>query len=70
MKKKEQKIPKEAILISAKMEANLDGRSGLHFKDYREGAYDMTRFQAMELMEKIEGVITNYINEKGVKEIE
>lgn len=55
--KKITKNPTEKIVFQVKAEAEMDGRSGLHFKDYREGKYSITRAKAIEIMDKIETLI-------------
>lgn len=55
------KNPTEDIVIQIKAEAEMDGRSSLHFKDYREGRYKITRAKAIEIMEAIEALITEKV---------
>jgi hypothetical protein len=59
--KKITKNPAEQIVFQIRAEAEMDGRSSLHFKDYREGKYTITRAKAIEIMDKIEALITESI---------
>lgn len=50
------------MLLTIKVEAQMDGRSALHFKDYREDELNINRVQAVTLVEKLEFVVTEFIN--------
>jgi hypothetical protein len=64
MKKKITKIPKEKMILTVKIEAQMDGRSALHYKDYREGQYAITRLEATVLMDRIEALVNEFIETK------
>jgi hypothetical protein len=55
--KKEKKDPKENMELSIKVEIAADGRSPMHFKDYRTTTMKLTRTQATYLMDELEKVV-------------
>lgn len=55
--KKEIKNPKEKMNMVIKVELGGDGRSGLHYKDYRETEIAMTRTTASQLMDRLEFIV-------------
>lgn len=55
--KKERKDPKESMEIVLKIEVAADGRSAMHFKDYRTTTMKLTRTHATHLMDALESIV-------------